>query len=72
MLTRTAPRLLLVGVLACTLAAVPVTADPPAAARAGSGITVRDLGTLPGDSWSVAVDVNELRPGHRVQPGGER
>ncbi|WP_148234250.1 hypothetical protein [Cellulomonas flavigena] len=59
MLTRTAPRLLLVGVLACTLAAVPVTADPPAAARAGSGITVRDLGTLPGDSWSVAVDVNE-------------
>lgn len=59
MLTRTAPRLLLVGVLACTLTAVPVTADPPAAARAGSGITVRDLGTLPGDSWSVAVDVNE-------------
>ena len=58
MLTRTAPRLLLVGLLACTLAALPVAAGPQAAARADEPVTLLDLGTLGGGA-SEAQDINE-------------
>ena len=58
--TRTAPRLLLVGLLAGALAATPVAPDPPAVAAGDAPrITVEDLGTLGGGS-SEATDVNEL------------
>lgn len=58
MLTRITPRLLLVGLLTCALAALPATFDAPAAARAGEPVTLLDLGTL-GGGESAASDINE-------------
>lgn len=55
---RTAPRLLLVALLAGAVAAVPAAGPPAAAAGPRARTTVQDLGTLGGPS-SFAADVNE-------------
>lgn len=73
MLMRTASRPTLVGLLACTLAALPGVAATPAAAGPAARITVVDLGTL-GGRESTARDVNERGQvvGDSLTADGER